>query len=234
LENTTTSTTFVDKNGRIVSSPALDKYGRSTNLICGNPITINHDIGDGVAPETKTVTYGIVSTSISGAFKCWITQNLGADHQATSADDATDASAGWYWQFNRIQGYANNANVTTPAWNSSPINENSDWLPVNDPCTIELGADWRIPTYTEWLNADGSPQNWNNYNDTYNSVLKLHAAGYLYYNTGALTVRGTHGFYWSSTQYDATNGWYLGFTNSYSFVNVSDKAFGCSLRCIKD
>jgi hypothetical protein len=31
-------------------------------------------------------------------------QNLGADHQATSVDDATEAFAGGYWQFNRIQG----------------------------------------------------------------------------------------------------------------------------------
>jgi hypothetical protein len=235
-ENKTTSTTFVDKNGKIISSPELDKYGRATNLICGSTLTINHDMSDGVAPETKTVTYGIVTTSISGAYKCWITQNLGADQQATSATDATDAAAGWYWQFNRIQGYANNGNVTTPSWNSTPINDDSDWQPINDPCTIELGTGWRIPTYTEWLNADGSPQNWNNYNDTYNSVLKLHAAGYLKSSDGTLLNRGTFGYYWSNTQYNATDGWLLLFRNSLSYMThgTNSKRFGSSLRCIAD
>ncbi len=200
-----------------------------TAFVCGNTLTINHNSGT-IAPETKSINYGTVTTDLSGASKCWITQNLGSSTQATSATDATDASAGWYWQFNRKQGYAVGP---TPAWTITSISETSDWLAANDPCTIELGAGWRIPTRTEWTNANVTG-GWNNYNDTYNSVLKLHTAGYLYYNTGALTVRGTHGFYWSSVQFDAINGWYLGFTNSYSVVNVSDKAFGCSLRCIAD
>ena len=70
----------------------------------------------------------------------------GADHQATAVDDATEASAGWYWQFNRKQGYKHTGTTVIPAWNTTSIDEDSDWIPANDPCAIELGAGWRIPT----------------------------------------------------------------------------------------
>ncbi len=71
---------------------------------CGSSLTINHVAGV-VAPVTKTVTYGTVTNIPGETSKCWITSNLGADHQATAINDATEASAGWYWQFNRKQGY---------------------------------------------------------------------------------------------------------------------------------
>jgi len=166
---------------------------------CPSSLTVTHTAA-GVVPVTKTVTYGVVSTNLSGANKCWITQNLGADHQASSATDATEASAGWYWQFNRKQGYKHDGTTRTPntTWITS-INENSDWQSGNDPCRLLLGAGWRIPTYTEWENADANG-GWNNWNGTYASVLKLHAAGNLGGSGGSLSNRGIGGFYWSSTQ----------------------------------
>jgi hypothetical protein len=94
-----------------------------------------------VAPVNKTVTYGTVTNIPGETSKCWITSNLGADHQATSKDDATEPSAGWYWQFNKKQGYkVTNNNTRTPntPW-IHPINENSDWTAAKDPCTLEMG-----------------------------------------------------------------------------------------------
>ena len=85
-------------------------------------LTVNHVAGT-VAPVTKTASYGTVLTSITGASKCWITQNLGADHQATSATDATEPSAGWYWQFNRLQGYKNDGVTLSPTWTITTISE---------------------------------------------------------------------------------------------------------------
>ena len=71
---------------------------------CGCPLTVTHTAGT-VAPVTRTVTYGTVSTTLTGATECWITQNFGAINQATSATDATDAAAGWYWEWDTQQGY---------------------------------------------------------------------------------------------------------------------------------
>ena len=48
------------------------------------------------APETKTVTYSSVGIEYDGNMRCWLTQNLGADRQALSANDKTTESAGWY------------------------------------------------------------------------------------------------------------------------------------------
>jgi hypothetical protein len=210
-------------------------YGNDMTFItlCGINFIKTHTSGD-VAPVGKTVNYGTVETNLSGATKCWITQNLGADNQAASATDATEAAAGWCWQFNLKQGYKHDGTSRTPntTWISS-IDEASDWTAANDPCTILLGTGWRIPTSTEWTNADNNG-GWGNYNGTYASVLKLHAAGYLDFNSGALFSRGSSGTYWSSMQSSNTNGMNLLFGNGGSGMSNYIKAFGFSVRCLRD
>jgi len=202
----------------------------TTNWCCGAPVTITHITGN-VAPVNKTVTYGTVTNIPGETSKCWITSNLGADCQATAANDATEPSAGWYWQFNLEQGYKHDGTLT-PTWTITSISENSDWLAANDPCTLELGSDWRIPTYIEWSNVDAQG-NWTNLNDPWNSALKLHAAGYLYEN-GSLGDRGAEGRYWSSIQYDNTRGYYLRIGSAGVYMGYYNKATGRSLRCLKE
>ena len=200
---------------------------------CGDSISINHVAGS-VAPVTKTVTYGTVTNIPGETSKCWITSNLGADHQATAVNDATEASAGWYWQFNLKQGFKHDGTTRTPntTWITS-INENSDWISSNDPCTIEIGSGWRIPTYTEWSNVYASG-GWTDWNGPWNAGLKMHAAGLLYYSDGSLRNRGSSGYSWFSTQNDATSGWYLFFYSSHSGIDYYSKADGFALRCVRD
>jgi hypothetical protein len=206
---------------------------QSSISCCGLPITINHAAGV-VAPVTKLVTYEIVNEIPGEPSKCWITQNLGADHQASAVNDNTEASAGWYWQFNRKQGYKHDGVIWTPSttWITSII-ENSDWTIANDPCSIELEGTWRIPTYTEWYNIklNGAWQNWNG---PWDSPLKMHAAGYIYYMDGSLNLRGNTGFYWSGTQSNSSSGRYLSFTYNDLSLNISSKAMGFSLRCVRE
>ena len=209
----------------------------TTAWVCGASFTRIHAAGD-VAPVSKTVTYGTVSTTLFGGTKCAITQNLGANQQAASPDDATEASAGWYWQFNRQQGYQYTTSRAPAGWDATMDNQSATWEATKDPCTLELGSGWRIPTNTEWTAADANGS-WNNYDNAYASVLKLHAAGYLGTSDGSLTNRGSIGFYWSSTEYDDTfgwryYGWSLGFSSSSSDMSPSSKAFGYSVRCLKD
>ena len=210
-------------------------YGSGTfaPFTCGVSLTINHVAGT-VAPVTKTVTYGTVTNIPGETSKCWITSNLGADHQATSVSDATEASAGWYWQFNRKQGFKHDGTTRTPntTWITS-ISENSDWISSNDPCTIEIGSGWRIPTYTEWNNLMTSG-GWTNWNGPWGSGLKLHAAGELVYYDGSLTNQGVWGTYWSSTQYDASTGGTLLFHRTDCYTENNFKVFGYTLRCVRD
>ena len=200
---------------------------------CGATLGITHTAGI-IAPVNKTVNYGTVETNLTGSTKCWITQNLGADHQAATATDATEASAGWYWQFNRGQGFKHDGTTRIPntTWITS-INENSDWLPANDPCALLLGSGWRLPTNTEWTNADETG-GWDNYNETFASVLKLHAAGNLNGSDGSLISRGSTGYYWSSSQSDSDYGRNLYFYSGNSYVNYGYKARGFSARCLRD
>ena len=213
-------------------------YGEGTGfnailtVICPDTFNIQHTVGFRGAPVTKTVTYHATGTYMSGAAKCWITQNLGADHPATSAFDATEASAGWYFQFNHSLGYKNAGSTTPIAWYGG-FSEASDWTLINDPCNIMLGTDWRLPTSTEWTNVDGAPQNWATYADPYNSVLKLHNPGYLAYNTSVLYSRGSQGNYWSSTSASATTGYDFQFYNAGSGLVSNDKAYGFSVRCLR-
>jgi len=207
-------------------------YGTAACWTCGNSLIVSHTAGS-VAPVNKTVTYGTVSTSLTGATKCWITQNLGADNQGASASDATEAAAGWYWQFNRTQGFKHDGSIRTPStlWITT-INENSNWISANDPCTMLLGSNWRIPTYTEWATADAG---WSTFVDTYGSVLKIHAGGRLD-PSGNLQNRGNQGRLWTSTQGASNNdGWYFYYNTSESDLYGSNgKTSGFSLRCLKD
>jgi hypothetical protein len=210
-------------------------YGAGTidpPFVCGSSILVNHTAGT-VAPVSKTVTYGTVTNIPGELSKCWITGNLGADHQATFRSDATEASAGWYWQFNRKQGYKNDGSSPTPAWTITSINEDSDWIPANDPCALELGSGWRIPTRTEWENVDEADW-WYNWNDPWSSDLKLHAAGSLNSADGSLVSRGSNGNYWSSSQPFPEIGYALFFDEGHCYSSTYFKPNGYTLRCVKD
>ena len=203
---------------------------------CPASFVVAHSAGINGAPVTKTVTYNSVSTTASGKAACWLTQNLGADHLALSVTDATEASLGWHWQFNRLQGYKNDGATRTPSsvWITS-ISENNNWLSANDPCNMLLGNGWRIPTMTEWFNADSS-LNWTTSSDAYNSILKLHLTGWLTYDGGVLNGAGSSdGNYWSATQTsDISQGYLLNMRPANCNIASYAKSYGYSLRCIKD
>jgi len=197
-------------------------------------VTVNHLVSGGVDPVDKTVTYGTVTGIPGEPLKCWITSNLGADHQADSVNDASEPPAGWYWQFNCKQGYKHDGTNRTPntIWITS-INENLDWQPINDPCALELGSGWHLPASSEFTNIDAIG-NWIDWNGPWNSGLKMHAAGYLDNSDCSLNYRGLDGDYWSNTEYDAFSGRNLGFGSGGSIVNYYYKASGFSVRCLRD
>jgi uncharacterized protein (TIGR02145 family) len=201
---------------------------------CGNPYIVNHLAGS-VAPVSKTTSYGTVNNVPGLESKCWITSNLGSDHQATAVNDGTEASAGWYWQFNRMQGYKYDGTTRIPntSWINS-IDEYSQWVAAHDPCALELGSLWRVPTSTEWSQADDAGY-WSNWNGPWTSVLKMHAAGRIDYFTGVLDSRGYKGLYWSSTQSTYTYmAMYLNFFSTGCSMSYVHKSYGYSVRCLKD
>jgi hypothetical protein len=235
--NTASSTYFVSNNGKLGSTIRLDKYGKisDTSFSCGNTLTINHKATNGVAPIDATIYYGTVVSSLTGSPKCWITCNLGASSMAGSATDTTAAAAGWYWQFNRKKGYIGSA-TSNADWLTSIMEYSSVWASGEDPCALELGFGWRIPNDIEWKDADANGQvgGWDNPGEAWADVLKLHAAGFLLYNSGKLLNRGNYGFYWSSTQSANNYGRLLNINVNDVVMDTYDKAFGFSVRCVND
>jgi hypothetical protein len=201
---------------------------------CPATIIVHHKAG-AVSPVTVPITYGVVAnTYASGVQKCWITRNLGATNPAGSATDATDASAGWCWQFNRKQGYQMAGATRSPntTWITT-ISEGSDFLPANDPCTLLLGSNWRLPTNSEWGAAITAGAFSSGYTAAYATPLKLHAAGFLLNSNGALSTRGSSGIYWSSTQSGATGGYCLNMDSGTARASILDKAYCFSVRCLR-
>lgn len=226
---------YVDWSGKIGSGKGLERYGKRTiTFVCGNTITVEHLIVNGVAPEDKTVTYNTIKSSLSGSEKCWITKNLGSSNQAISETDATESAAGWYFQFNKKKGYKNNGTTTSPSFPTTNSNTATvNWGASTDPCTLELGTGWRIPTVTEWTNVNAT----NGRALAYSSPLKMHAAGYLSTGTNSvITNRGSMFFYWSSNYSDLVNakGLVIYTTSTYNQISNNDKDAGLSVRCIRD
>jgi uncharacterized protein (TIGR02145 family) len=200
---------------------------------CGGHIGVDHVAG-AVAPVDKTVVYSIITNVPGETTRCWISSNLGADHAAETVGDTTEASAGWYWQFNRLQGYMHNGLTRTPntAWITG-INESSDWTAENDPCTHELGKIWRLPTASEWDNIF-EYQGWDDWSGPWNSALKMHASGRLGDSDGMLYDRGSAGFSWTGSGSTNSNSWCFNFSADNCGVNGITKASGFPVRCLND
>jgi hypothetical protein len=202
---------------------------------CGFTFTVNHQVSGGVAPVNKLVSYGTVTNVPGEPSKCWISSNLGADHQATAVDDTTEASAGWYWQFNRKQGYKNDWTTRTPntPW-IYPISVISDWLIANDPCNLELGSTWHIPTSTEWENVI-TTGGWIDAGGPWvTSVLKIHGANSLDPVDGHKANFKFH-LYWSNNDLGGLATGYALNISDFSYTgHLNNKANGATLRCIRD
>ena len=180
--------------------------------------------------------------------KIWMDRNLGASQVATSSTDV--ASYGDLYQWGRgADGHQIRTPLSTPTTgqssSSSPganfligslnwyngTNPDNLWQGVsgvNNPCPIG----YRIPTEAEW-NAESLSWSTKNSAGAFASPLKLPMAGYRDYSDGSLGNVGTDGVYWSSTVSSA-NARDLSFDSSNAYMNSDDRAFGGSVRCLKD
>ena len=197
---------------------------------CPKTITVHH-IADDFSPFTVTITYEVAEVIIGSDTTCWITRNLGATSPPTSATDNSYTARGWYWQFNRKQGYDNNGTTRTPntPWIISII-ETGPWSRENDPCTRLLGEQWYIPTQTEWTNVSSG---WSSLpDDGFSSGLKLNYAAFLNSSMGTYTG-SISGYYWSSSAHPDANSSGCFFLGGVSTHVLTDNAVGASIRCMR-
>jgi uncharacterized protein (TIGR02145 family) len=199
-----------------------------------------------------SVTYGTVSRAYGGTVgtKCWLDRNLGATQVATSSTD--HLAYGDLYQWGRgADGHQLRASGTTAALSSTDVTGNTNFiLAPNTP------FDWRSPQNTNlWQGASGANNpcpsgyrlpleseldteraSWtggNNAAGAFLSPLKLPMAGYRHNNHGSIGDEGSYGNYWSSAV-SSTNSTLLLFGSSNANMSANNRAFGYSVRCIKD
>jgi hypothetical protein len=197
-------------------------------------------------PNNPTAVVDVLNPTTG---KTWMDRNLGASQSATSSDDANAYGDLYQWG-RRSDGHQCRTSPTTSTLSSTDQpghgnfitttsgNYNYDWRSpqntnlwqgvsgTNNPCP----SGYRLPTETE-LNAEITSWSSNNAAGAFASPLKLPMAGGR--GNGSLSVVGTFGRYWSSTV-DGTNSRSLYFGSSSASMNTYRRAFGSSVRCLKD
>ena len=182
--------------------------------------------------------------------KTWMDRNLGASQVAASSTDANSYGDLYQWG-RRSDGHQCRTSATTSTLSSvdQPTNGNFilapntpfDWRDpqntnlwqgvngVNNPCP----SGYRIPTDAE---LDAERATWspnNNSAGAFASLLKLPLAGFRSGFFGSLSSVGTGGFYWSS-KVSGNASLVLNFYSASAFMDASVRAYGFSVRCLKD
>ena len=182
-----------------------------------------------------------VTNPITG--RTWMDRNIGATRAATSNTDSEAYGHLFQWGRNS-DGHELRTSGTTTTLSSTDIPGHGDFIlvssspydwrsPQNDNLWQGIIADgWRLPTEAEW-EAERASWSSNNAAGAYGSVLKLPVAGYRLYSNGSLYTVGSNGYYWSSTV-DGAFSRYLFFNSSNAFRVSYYRAYGCSVRLIKD
>jgi len=202
---------------------------------------------NGVPTWVYELQAGEVENPTTG--KIWMAKNLGASQVATSSTDA--ASYGDLYQWGRAaDGHQIRTSGTTttlsttdnPGHGNFIINGSSpyDWRSsqndnlwqgvsgTNNPCP----SGYRLPTAAEWT-AEKATWSAQTSAGAFASPLKLPVAGYRDASNGSLDAVGFSALYWSSTVAGAYSR-YLVFYSSAANMVSSYRAYGSSMRCLKD
>lgn len=185
-------------------------------------------------------------TTLTG--RVWMDRNLGASRVAISKDDSS--AYGYLYQWGRLtDGHQERSSGLTAYEDTSSgvipghdkfIIAADDWMTtsnddlwqgldgINNPCP----QCFRLATNDEW---EAEIDEWTAENSTgaFSSSLKLVVAGTRNRNNGDRVGEGINGHYWSSDIAGSpAYSYYYGF-DSFAGANTHLRAYGKSVRCIK-
>lgn len=183
--------------------------------------------------------------------RTWMDRNMGASRVALTSTDSQ--AYGDLYQWGRLtDGHQirNSGTTSNLSYNDVPGHSNyivtalfdppNDWRSpqnnnlwqgtngINNPCP----EGFRLPTEAEW---NTEIQSWSSIDaaGAFSSVLKLPVTGYRNRTDGSLRNVGFRGYYWSSTAND-TGSMSLRITDDNANLSSNWRAYGDSVRCIKD
>ena len=233
--------------------------GNLSYSITGTPASIGNasfalNIGGQTCTLNINVSYVCRAKVNATDYKDFMCYNLGSANFIADPFTPTWEINGGYWQWGISEqavagptgpgaGDANDGAVS--GWNTNLAPDGS-WTDgsktPNDPCPMG----YRIPTKAQWdgVVANNTITNTGSFGNSatnygagikFGDQLMLPAAGYRDFVNGALYYRGNYGYYWSSTEFDNFNAWYLFFYSSgtitYYFYS---RTYGLSVRCVAE
>lgn len=188
-------------------------------------------------------------TVTSATGRIWMDRDLGALRVATKSADP-DAYGSLYQWGRLTDGHEYRASGTTSITTSDNVPGHGDFITKNDspydwrvpqedslwqgvsgtnnPCP----DGFRLPTRTEWQNEGLS---WGSQDaaGAFASPLRLVVSGSRSGFSGRLSNAGTDGWYWSST-FGVISAKVLSFGSGGASLSALYRAYGLSVRCIKD
>ena len=200
-------------------------------------------VGGTAAPLTSTVLIA------SGVSKVFLAHNLGADN-SLDAHTPVQGIHGNYYQWGILAHVADDTTSVEPIspWNTDSA-ANGAWADGSKTATDPCPAGFRVPTNAQWAavianNTRSSTGSWAAGTANFGSAihwgpnestknLTLPAAGYRSASNGALTGRGSTGYYWSSTE-GGTTANYLYFGSSVASTGNNTRTYGFSVRCVSE
>ncbi|MDD3860465.1 MAG: FISUMP domain-containing protein [Bacteroidales bacterium] len=230
-------------NGAEWTTIAEGTTGQKLTNLHGIPIWIDND--ENVDPNTGQVWRDVISST----GQTWMDRNLGASRAATSSTDSE--AYGDLYQWGRgTDGHEKRTSGNTSTLSTTDIPGHDDFITVgshpydwrnppnddlwqgvsgtNNPCP----SGYRIPTEGEWA-AEIASWSSNDAVGAFDSPLKLTVAGKRLISVGTFNDMGSRGYYSSSTVGTALQR-YLYFTSSTAAIESASRAYGHSVRCIKD
>jgi uncharacterized protein (TIGR02145 family) len=195
--------------------------------------------------SSKYVPGGV--TTVTSVGQVWMDRNLGALRVASKSADPDSYGTLYQWgrggdghEYRSSSIISSRSNSDVPDHGSFIVGLFTDWRNpaknnlwqgesgINNPCP----AGFRLPTAAEWERERAS---WSTQDPAgaFASPLKLPAAGYRSYISGALNLAGSSGYYWSGTVRDGGSHYLVVGSGGGAILN-GPRGQGFSVRCFED
>lgn len=244
VSSPTSGAASVSVNGTTGVTLAVSEMPSATETITLTVIATL--VGGGNVQATKSVELRIggadyVDLGLPSGLK-WATMNLGAN---------APEEAGLYFSWGNVEGHAAGSgyNFNSSTYNSTPgggisgLSQHDSFGQAYDAAHAILGGSWRMPTDAEFKELyDNTDSEWTTLNGVagrkfmkksdHSVFIFFPAAGN--YGGSSLSGSGSLGYYWSSSWYNSSRGYYLYFGSGDVNPQIgSDRYYGFSVRAVQ-